>query len=377
LARIVYGLALIVALASLAIWIYLLTARGGFWRMTNDPGEAGKASEVERHPMVVAVIPARNEAANIGDAVRSLVSQVPVIVVDDDSEDGTAAIAREAGAVVVTARPLEPGWSGKLWALNEGLRSASAMKPDFWLLTDADIVHAPDSVAGLLARARAGDYALVSYMVMLECRSLAERALIPAFIFFFFQLYPPAWIRDPKHRAAGAAGGCILVSREALARIGGIGHIRGELIDDCALAREVKATGRRVWLGLTTATRSVRGYGSFEEIGRMISRTAFTQLGYSWWVLAGTVAGLALTYLAPPLLTLFAPAGAPRGLGALAWLAMTLAYLPVLRLYRQPWYWAPMLPAIALFYTGATIHSALEWQRGRGGMWKGRAQAVK
>jgi hopene-associated glycosyltransferase HpnB len=326
---------------------------------------------------VIAVIPARNEAAGIAGAVESLAPQVPVVVVDDSSDDGTADLARSAGAEVVAAAPLPPGWTGKLWAVSEGLRSAASGTPEYWLLTDADIVHAPDNVATLVARARAGNYDLVSYMVMLECRSAAEQALIPAFVFFFFLLYPPAWIRDPRRATAGAAGGCMLVRREALDRIGGITSIRGELIDDCALAREIKRTGGRIWLGLTTRTHSVRGYGSFGEIGRMISRTAFTQLRYSWGLLAGTVAGLALTYLAPPLLTLLTPPGAVRGMGALAWLAMTIGYLPAVRFYHRPWFWAPLLPLIALFYMGATVHSAITWQLGRGGMWKGRAQAVK
>jgi hopene-associated glycosyltransferase HpnB len=370
----VYQLPLtVVAAVALAIWIYLLAARGAFWRMREDPEPPATAGERS----VIAVIPARNEADAVGRAVKSLTAQVPVVVVDDSSDDGTGAIARDAGAEVVTAGPLPAGWSGKLWAVSEGLRSAAQRSPEYWLLTDADVVHAPDNVAGLVARALAGNYDLVSYMVMLECRSAAEQALIPAFVFFFFLLYPPAWIRDPRRTTAGAAGGCMLVRRDALDRVGGIARIRGELIDDCALAREIKRSGGRVWLGLTTRTHSIRGYGTFGEIGRMISRTAFTQLAYSWWVLLGTVAGLALTYLAPPLLTLLAPPGASRGMGALAWLLMSAAYLPAVRFYRRSWFWAPLLPAVAVFYMGATIHSAVSWHLGRGGMWKGRAQAVK
>ncbi len=368
-----YQLALIVAALTLAIWIYLLGARGGFWRMHEEHVPAAKGSAAS----VIAVIPARNEEGSIALAMKSLGAQVPVIVVDDSSTDHTAAVARDAGAEVVCARRLPPGWSGKLWAVSEGIAAATARAPDYWLLTDADIVHAPDNVAELMARACAGNYDLVSYMVLLECRSAAEQALIPAFVFFFFLLYPPAWIRDPRRATAGAAGGCMLVRRDALDRIGGIARIRGELIDDCALAREIKRSGGRVWLGLTARTRSIRGYGTFADVGRMISRTAFTQLGYSWWMLAGTVAGLALTYLAPPLLTILAPPGAARGLGALAWLAMTTAYLPAIRFYHRPWFWAPLLPAIATFYMGATIYSAVAWRRGQGGMWKGRAQALR
>jgi hopene-associated glycosyltransferase HpnB len=359
---------------ALAIWIYLLAARGGFWRMCAEPVPAPSANDATR---VIAVIPARNEEASIAQAVQSLTAQTSVIVVDDASTDRTVELAREAGAEVVTARPLPPGWSGKMWAVSEGLAAAANRVPDYWLLTDADIVHSPDNIAGLVARARTGGYDLVSYMVLLECRSAAEQALIPAFVFFFFLLYPPAWIRDPRRATAGAAGGCMLVRREALDRIGGISRIRGELIDDCALAREIKGSGGRVWLGLTTATRSIRGYGTFAEIGRMISRTAFTQLRYSWLLLAGTVAGLALTYLVPPLFTFFAPAGPPRGLAAAAWLAMTAAYFPTVRFYRRPWFWAPLLPVVAVFYMGATIYSAIAASRGRGGMWKGRAQAVR
>jgi len=368
-----YALTALGALA-LAIWIYLLAARGGFWRLLEETIPSAPSASA---PRVIVVIPARNEEASIAQAVQSLAAQAPVIVVDDASSDRTAELAREAGAEVVTARPLPAGWSGKLWAVSEGLNAAASRAPDYWLLTDADIVHAPDNIAGLVDRARAGNYDLVSYMVLLACRSAAEQALIPAFVFFFFLLYPPAWIRDPRRATAGAAGGCMLVRREALDRIGGIARIRSELIDDCALAREIKRSGGRVWLGLTTQTRSIRGYGTFAEIGHMISRTAFTQLQHSWWLLAGTIVGLALTYLAPPMLTIFAPAGAARGVGGLAWLIMTLVYLPAVRFYRRPWFWAPLLPAIASFYMGATVHSAIASLLGRGGMWKGRAQAVR
>jgi hopene-associated glycosyltransferase HpnB len=298
-----------------------------------------------------------------------------IILVDDASDDGTAAIARQAAPElrVISAPPLPHGWTGKMWAVAEGVRAAS---PDYLLLTDADIVHPPEHVAALVARAQEGGYDLVSYMVRLHCRSLAEQALIPAFVFFFFLLYPPAWIRDARRRTAGAAGGCMLVRRAALERIGGIARIGGELIDDCALARAVKDSGGRVWLGLSDTAASLREYRTFGEIGRMISRSAYTQLGYSPLVLAGTVAGLAVTYLAPPLLTLGAPRGAASGMGAMAWLLMTAAYWPAVRYTTRHWFWAPLLPLIALFYMFATIHSAVAHWRGRGGMWKGRAQSV-
>ena len=297
-----------------------------------------------------------------------------MILVDDASQDETARLAREAAPQlrVIAARPLPPGWTGKMWAVAEGVRAAAS---DYLLLTDADIVHPPEHLAGLMARAEEGGYDLVSYMVRLHCSSLAEQALIPAFVFFFFLLYPPAWIRDPRRRTAGAAGGCILIRRTALERIGGIERIRGELIDDCALARAVKRSGGRVWLGLSDTAASIRPYRTFGEIGRMISRTAFTQLNHSFLLLAGTIAGLALTYLAPPFLTLAAPRGAAYGMGAMAWLLMTAAYLPAVRYANRHWFWAPLLPAIALFYLAATLHSAIAHTRGRGGQWKGRTHS--
>jgi hopene-associated glycosyltransferase HpnB len=365
------------AAASLAIWLCLLLARGGFWRMRPDVHQGVPHAPA---PSVTAVVPARNEADVVGRAVNSLAAQrypgvFRTILVDDGSQDGTAGIALQAAPQlrVVTARPLPPGWTGKMWAVAEGVRAADS---EYLLLTDADIVHPPDHLAALVARAQEGGYDLVSYMVRLQCRSLAEQTLIPAFVFFFFLLYPPAWIRDPRRRTAGAAGGCILIRRAALERIGGIARIRRELIDDCALARAVKDSGGHVWLGLSDTAASIRPYRTFGEIGRMISRSAYTQLGYSPLVLAGVVAGLAVTYLAPPLLTLAGPGGAASGMGALAWLLMTAAYWPAVRYATRHWFWAPLLPAIALFYLGATLHSAFAHWRGRGGLWKGRTQSV-
>ncbi|MEO8592125.1 MAG: glycosyltransferase [Candidatus Solibacter sp.] len=367
----------VTAALSLAVWVYLLAARGGFWRLRPDPFTGVAAHDA---PAVTAVIPARNEADVVGRSLGSLAAQrydgkFGIVLVDDASDDGTADVARAAApdVRVVVAGPLPQGWTGKMWAVSEGVRHADA---EYLLLTDADIVHPPDHVAELVARARAGDYDLVSYMVRLSCRTLAEQALIPAFVFFFFQLYPPAWIRDPRRKTAGAAGGCILIRREALERIGGIARIAGELIDDCALARAVKGSGGRVWLGLSGEAYSIREYATFGEIGRMVSRTAYTQLQYSPLLLAGTVLGLVLTYLVPPVLTLAAPPGAARGLGALAWLLMTLCYLPAVRYGERPWYWAALLPAIAVFYLGATLYSAVAHWRGRGGMWKGRAHSA-
>jgi hopene-associated glycosyltransferase HpnB len=363
---------ILAAACAFAIWLYLLAARGNFWRMREEPVPPAPSGPT---PQVVAVVPARNESDVVEEAVGSLAPQVRVVLVDDASEDDTAGRARAAGAEVIAARPLPAGWTGKMWAVSEGVSAAG--QPDYYLLTDADIVHPRGSVAGLVARAEAGGYDLVSYMVRLRCSTFAEQALIPAFVFFFFLLYPPAWIADPQRSTAGAAGGCMLIRRKALERIGGIARIRAEVIDDCALARAVKSSGGRVWLGLSGTMVSAREYRTVAEIGHMISRTAFTQLNYSTVVLAGTVLGLVLTYLVPPAITIFAPEGAARAISAAAWILMTIAYWPAVRYYGRAWFWAPLLPLIATFYLGATIWSAIAYWMGKGGMWKGRAAASR
>jgi len=368
------------AACAVVIWLYLVLFRGMFWRFRE--GDALPAPAPRR---VAIVIPARNEAETIGRTIASLAAQkLPgqfhIFLVDDHSADGTAEIARAAAPssllTVTAAPPLAAGWTGKLWALAEGPRQAESFHPDCVLFSDADIVHSPEGLAQLVAHAETGGYDLVSWMVKLRSETFAEKALIPAFVFFFFMLYPPAWTANPRRRTAGAAGGCILLRWPALARIGGIESIRGELIDDCALARAVKRGGGKVWLGVTTKTRSIRGYGTFGEIGRMISRTAFWQLQHSVILLIGTVAGMFVTYMLPPLL-LFTGRPLVMALGAVAWFLMMTAYLPSLQLYDLSPLWAPALPLVALFYTGATIHSAIRYWTGRGGEWKGRAQDVR
>jgi len=365
--------------AALAIWIYLLFGRGGFWRMRDTPPEGALPAVA---PAVVAVVPARNEALVVARAVASLARQrypgeFHMVLVDDGSADGTADAARGAAPAalleVVRAGSVPAGWTGKLWAASEGIRAARRFQAEYLLLTDADIVHPPENLSALVARAGSGGYDMVSLMATLECRTFAERALIPAFVFFFFMLYPPAWMGSLRRGTAAAAGGCILIRREMLERVGGLAAIRGQVIDDCALARAVKRKGGRVWLGLSAATRSVRGYATWGELGRMISRSAFAQLHHSVWLLMGTVLGLALTYMVPPALALAAH-GPAAALGAGGWALMSIAYFPALRFYRRSPLWAPLLPAIAAFYLGATIYSAVCYWRGAGGMWKGRVQ---
>jgi hopene-associated glycosyltransferase HpnB len=368
----------LIGAASLATWIYLAFGRGGFWQMREEPAPKLEAAA---KPVAV-VIPARNEESVVGRAIASLLQQhyegqLHVFLVDDHSTDATIAAAGVHDRLtIVKAGPLPEGWTGKLWAISEGLKRAESFKPDYILLTDADIVHAPDNISGLVARAKGGQLDLASYMVRLRCRTLAERALIPAFVYFFFQLYPPAWIARRDHPAAGAAGGCILIRPSALDRIGGMKAIRGELIDDCALARAVKQSGGAIWLGLALETRSIREYATFAEIHRMISRTAFTQLRYSALLLAGTILGMAVIYLAPPLL-LFTRDPILAACGAIAWLIMTISYCPILRVYGRSLAWAPALPLIALFYMAATIDSAVQYWTGRGGLWKGRLQVTR
>jgi hopene-associated glycosyltransferase HpnB len=354
-----------------AAWLYLLLGRGGYWR---EFARQSHAPALTAAPSVVAIVPARNEAATVAAAIASLASQkyaggFHIVLADDGSSDGTAAIARAAAPpdrlTIVPAGPLPPGWTGKVWAMHEAIRAVELLAPEYYLLTDADIVHGPANLQSLAARAGEG-CDLVSYMATLNCRTPAERLLAPAFVYFFFLLYPPALVRDPRSRTAGAAGGCILIRRAALERMGGMGAIRGELIDDCALARAVKRGGGRLWLGLDAETRSLREYAGFAEMGRMISRTAFTQLDYSLAALLATALGLVFAFALPLAL--------PPG-GTAAWALMSLTWIPALRFYRVPAWQAPLLPFVALFYLGATVHCAIAWYGGRGGAWKGRAQA--
>jgi hopene-associated glycosyltransferase HpnB len=380
------GLAIAFGIVSVVVWLYLLLARGRFWRVDRlfaEPGRTGSA-----RGSIAVVIPARNEAASIGEAVRSLLGQtcresLHIFVVDDHSSDGTAMVAREAASstgfadqlTVIAGAALPTGWTGKLWAVQQGVEQALVLQPGFLLLTDADIRHSPGSVAALLGVAECGAYDLASFMVKLHCETTVERLLIPAFVFFFFLLYPPEWIRDPHRKSAGAAGGCMLVRPEALVHSGGIAAIRDEIIDDCALARAIKRAGGKVWLGVTADTVSLRAYESCGEVAQMIARTAFNQLQHSSWLLAGALAGLVVAYLLPILL-LFSGRPVAMLLGGFAYLLMSLSYLPMVRFYRLKLVWALTLPCAAAFYMAATFLSAMKYWSGHGGEWKGRAQDV-
>ncbi len=361
-----------VALLALAAWIYLLVGHGRFW----SAGPRLSPTRPETAPAVDIVIPARDEAESIERCLRSLLAQtysgaLRIILVDDRSSDGTGDIARRLAddrLLVVEGGPRPAGWSGKLWAVAQGVGRGTA---PLVLLCDADIVHDPAHVATLVAKLEAAGLDLVSEMVELNCASLAERALVPAFVFFFQLLYPFARVNDPLNGTAAAAGGTILVRRAALARVGGIEAIRGKLIDDVAMARAIKRGGR-IWLGHSQLARSIRPYPAAADVWRMVARTAYVQLRFSPLILLGTIAGLALVWLAPPLLALFG-SGVARWMGLAAWLGAMASYLPTLRRFRQSPLWALALPLVAAFYMAATIGSAVDHHRGRGVVWKRRS----
>jgi hopene-associated glycosyltransferase HpnB len=368
----------------LAIWLYLFVLRGQFWLVSEAQFES---PSLDHWPRIVAIVPARNEAETIARAVDSLLKQdypgeFSILIVDDHSDDGTAEIARRAAEASGPARsvaihlaaPLASGWTGKLSALDQGVRIAERKAPAFYWFSDADITHSPDTLRCLISRAEAGSLDLASLMVLLEAKTFPERLLIPPFLYFFLMLYPPKWIENPRAQIAGAAGGCIVLRRQALDRIGGFAAIQNEVIDDCALARAVKQSGGTLWMGLTRKSVSLRGYNSFAEIRDMIARTAFTQLRYSSLLLLATLAGMLLTYIVPVAL-LFAHSHAAQVAAGATLLLMWISFSPTVRFYRLPAIYAVTLPVAALLYTGATLLSALRFWQGRGGQWKGRAQA--
>jgi hopene-associated glycosyltransferase HpnB len=374
----------LIATIPLVIWLYLFFARGNFWNLQED---IVVPQPLAHWPRVVAIVPARNEAELIARSVASLAKQnypgeFAVVVVDDHSDDGTGALALRAaeetaaaGRIFVhSAGELPPGWAGKIWAMNEGVRAVAGNKPDFFWFTDADIEHAPDTLRRLVSRAENAWLDLASLMVLLQAKSFPERLLIPPFLYFFLMLYPPRWIEDPHSRTAGAAGGCILLRRASLERIGGMAAIRNEVIDDCSLARAVKKSGGKIWMGLTRACVSLRSYGSFGEIRDLISRTAFTQLRYSFFLLIATLLALFVTYILPWIS--FCAGDDPAWfLAGTALCLMAVSFGVTVRFYNLSFFWALTLPVAAVFYAYATCVSALRYWLGRGAQWKGRSQA--
>jgi len=383
-----------VAAASLAAWSWLLVGRGFFWwlapRLERPVGDA-KASPGP----VAAVIPARNEANVLPVTLPTVLNQdytgpFRVVLVDDRSEDGTTAVARAAAEAasagdrleVVDGGPLPAGWSGKVWAMHQGVEArAQAKRPDFLWFTDADVAHEPWVLGALIAKAEAEELDLVSVMATLRVESAWDRLLVPAFVYFFAKLYPFRFVGDPRRRNAGAAGGCILVRRSALDRAGGLVEIRSELIDDCALGRLIKRAGGRIWLGFSDGVRSVRGYGSLRSVWEMVARSAYTQLGHSPLTLAGTVLGMLFLYALPPLACLGGAVALAIGrtaaiplvaIGGAAWALMAATFVPMLRHHGVRSWRARWLPVAGVLYTAMTVSSAWHHWRGRGGAWKGR-----
>ncbi|MFM9371988.1 glycosyltransferase [Streptomyces sp. Da 82-17] len=396
-----------IALVSLAAWLWLLLGQGLFWRTDlrlpprRDPDD---------WPYVCIVVPARDEAAVLRESLPSLLAQdypgrAEIVLVDDGSSDGTGRLARaladrHRGLPLTVTSPGEPpaGWTGKLWAVRHGIacaraaadreqgpraratareyhHDATAQTPEYLLLTDADIAHEPDSLRELVAAARSGGFDLVSLMARLRVASAWERLIVPAFVYFFAQLYPFRWVAKSNGRTAAAAGGCVLLRTEAAERAGVPEAIRHAVIDDVALAGAVKRSGGRIWLGLAERVDSVRPYPRLADLWRMVSRSAYSQLRHNPALLIGTVLGLAVVYLAPPLtlvtgLVTDQPVAAAAG-GA-AWLIMTATYLPMLRYYCQTLWLAPLLPMTALLYLFMTVDSAVQHYRGKGAAWKGR-----
>ncbi len=376
------------ALVSILAWVVLILLRGGFWLA--DQRLDGQPPHLDAWPEVAVLIPARNESQTIRTAIASLMAQdydgeYSLTVIDDNSDDATAAIAGAAAegwdhsfSVVSGVPPLE-GWTGKLWALAQGLEAAESNAPDaeYVLFTDADIEHHPKNLKRLVAKAEEGRLDLVSLMVLLRCRNIWEHLLIPAFVFFFQKLYPFPWVNNPARNEAAAAGGCMLVRRSAIKRIGGLEPIKGRIIDDVALAREIKRDGS-IWLGLTETTRSLREYDTLADIWKMVTRTAAEQLNRSPAMLVFSVMGMTLIYLAPPVAAVSGWVGGDMPamfLGAAGWLVMGFAYRPTLKLYGRPAALAAFLPLAALLYILMTVHSFVLESQGRPAAWKGRHYA--
>jgi hopene-associated glycosyltransferase HpnB len=388
----VYLVFAVLAWVSLAIWLVLLAGRGGFWRMNLRLPEAEPDTARTSWPGVTAIVPARDEAGILPSALPSVLAQdypgpYTVIVVDDASTDGTGEVASDIAAAFKNGAQLRvlrgagppPGWAGKVAAMDRGVREVDKGS-EYVLFTDSDIAHPADGLRRLVRQAEDGGLDLVSLMARLSTDSPAERMIVPAFVYSFFQLYPPSWVRRMDSRTAAAAGGCMLVRRDALDRAGGLVEIADARIDDVALGTLIKRGGKgrhvgRIWLGVTTGVRSLRPYPRLADLWDMIARSAYTQLRYSPWLLLGTVIGLVLTYGVPPVLGVVGLATQSWGVAVpalLGWAVMSVSYVPVLRLYGLGWWRAPLLPGVMALYGAMTVDSARRHRQGRGGSWKGR-----
>ncbi|MFJ4856290.1 glycosyltransferase [Streptomyces sp. NPDC088730] len=376
-----------IAVGSVAAWVWLLLGQGFFWRTDQRLPDSAEPAD---WPSVAIVVPARDEADMLPLSLPSLMVQdypgpAEIFLVDDCSKDGTGDLARALAVrhgglpvTVVSPGEPEPGWTGKLWAVRHGMALARGRDPEYLLLTDADIAHEPDSLRELVAAARSGGFDLVSQMARLRVQSTWERLVVPAFVYFFSQLYPFRWVNRAGARTAAAAGGCVLLRTEAAVRARVPESIRQAVIDDVSLARAVQDSGGRIWLGLADRVDSVRPYPCLADLWRMISRSAYAQLRHSPLLLLGTVLGLALVYLSPPVTLvagLLAPDSVAAWTGGVAWVVMAVTYMPMLGYYRQSLWLAPLLPFTALLYLLMTVDSAVQHYRGRGAAWKGRTYA--
>jgi hopene-associated glycosyltransferase HpnB len=366
-----------VAAPGACIWLAVLFAPWRPWstreRLEGEPGLSPP-----RTGELTVIIPARNEAVQIGSTLATLRGQLggaPVVLVNDRSTDGTADAARASGLPelrVIDGAPLPHGWTGKLWALEQGLE---AVDTALTLLLDADVELENGIVAAMFEEKRRRGVALLSLMATLRGRGFWDRLLLPAFVHFFKLIYPFRLANAPSSRVAAAAGGCVLVDTHVLREIGGFASIRGELIDDCALAARCKTAGQRTWLGLSRSVTSRRRYHGLPGIWHMVSRTAYTQLRYSPLLLALCALVMAAAFWLP-LAALLGPDPVARWLAATSVAAMIAAYLPMLRFYRLSPLWALLLPLTGTLYLAMTIDSARRYSRGMRSSWRGRDYAV-
>ena len=376
------GILELTIILSLFIWVFLIFFRGNFW-LADQMLEADVV-QLETWPSIAVVIPARNEENYIGATLQSLMAQtypgeIDITVVNDNSTDNTVeAITRikDERIVLSNGSDLPEGWTGKLWALSQGINLSIRKNPsvDFYLFTDADIEHSQETLKIMVTKAERENLHLVSLMVLLNCRNIWEILLIPAFVFFFQKLYPFQWINNPNKPTAGAAGGYILVRRSALEAAGGIDVVRGEIIDDCAISRMIKKNGS-IWLGLTRNVKSLRSHNRLSEIWEMVTRTAFDQLNYSVTVLLVTIIGMIIIYLVPPFAVVWGLVfndNLSLSLGVLCWVIMAIAYLPTQRLYQRPFWETLILPVAAFLYSLMVVDSAQRHWTKRNPSWKGR-----